>query len=85
MEKQLDRMEQVEKPSLARKRMRLDLELHKWRCEVIIEAINLTKRYADQIIIKDANSHIDRVKQLALFRGILLVLPPATSTDAASR
>ena len=58
MEKQLDRMEQVEKPSLARKRMRLDLELHKWRCEVIIEAINLTKRYADQIIIKDANSHI---------------------------
>ena len=42
MEKQLDRMERVEKPALERKRMRLDLELQKRGGEVVVEAINLT-------------------------------------------
>ena len=91
MERQIERMELVEKPNLQRKRMQLDFEVQKRSGEIVVEAMDLTKRYGDNTLFAKANFNIRWGEHVALVGPnamgkttlikIILGLEPPTSGE----
>lgn len=55
IQKKLDKMDRIDKPIFERKNMRLDLKVAERSGNETIKAIELSKRYQDKVIFKDAN------------------------------
>ncbi|MBM3238415.1 ABC-F family ATP-binding cassette domain-containing protein [Candidatus Poribacteria bacterium] len=66
MERQMERMNLVEKPNFQRKRMQLDFEVQKRSGEIVVEATDLTKRYGDNTLFAKANFNIRWGEHVAL-------------------
>jgi len=91
MERQIERMELVEKPNFQRKKMQLDFEVQKRSGEMVVEAVDLTKRYGDNTLFAKANFNIRWGEHVALVGPnamgkttlikIILGLEPSTSGE----
>ncbi len=57
MEKRLDRIELIEKPR-KKPKMQLDFSFHKRSGEIVVEAVNLSKRFGDNIIFSNVSFQI---------------------------
>ncbi|MFQ6041537.1 MAG: ribosomal protection-like ABC-F family protein [Candidatus Poribacteria bacterium] len=89
MERQIERMELVEKPDFQRKKMQVDFEAQKRSGEVVVEATDLTKRYGDNTLFARATfnirwgEHVGLVGPNAMGKTtlikIILGLEPSTS------
>jgi len=91
IQRQLERMELVEKPDSQRKRIQLDFEVQKRSGEMVVEVTDLTKSYGDNILFSKANFNIRWGEHVALVGAnasgkttlikIILGLEPPTSGE----
>ncbi len=66
MERKLERMDVVEKPNFQRKKMKLDFEVEQRSGEMVVEAVDLTKRYGEMTLFDNANFTIRWGEHIAL-------------------
>lgn len=66
MERRLERMDVLEKPNFQSKRMKLDFEMEQRSGEIVVEVVDLTKRYGDIALFENANFAIRWGEHIAL-------------------